>query len=331
MPRKMSKKKRKTKRKSQYVVFQLLLLIAIIMAVFIYYRKPSYPDYVYYPYSLQTGESQLVEPMTPPLRPTLKFTVTDANSGGPVVNAKITVYYDDPILGHAEWVTYTDSSGYGELHILGYQWTYAKIEHQNYETYEFGPFDTRTSGELSFDITLTPRVSPPPPSSYTLTIYAQADEKRWFVTGSVTINSQKYLLTQDYPHRVIIYGLASGTYNLVIEGRYTQPVASPFGDHYEFVYFEYHVSVNVPSDVSDVEYWIDVMTGVIQEGEPPYIPPEPDPWQFLLDFINWLAQNWMLVLIVAIIIFVLPYIVYILGWFERLRPPRPPAPPRLCL
>ncbi len=220
------------------------------------------------------------------------FTITDSVNNQPIANVRISILWDATV----EFQIYTDNSGHATVNTTVYQTTYVNLDNPNYQSKHLGPFDSRTTSR-TFQWTMT--LGSPPSNTNTLTIYAQPDSHNWQTTGKVVLNGQTYYLTFTQPAKVVIWGLTPNTQvSIRVSGTYTNPQSNSFPT------FDYTRTVTCGSAGQTTNYWIDVMTGEVTTGTPPN--PPPDPYALLWQIINWVTQNFIIVIVVGVGLYLLP-------------------------
>lgn len=254
-----------------------------------------------------------VEPQVPALC-YWEFYMVDVTTEDPIPNVRIRIVMDDPILGHGEYNVYTNDAGYADITTLQYQWSEITAEHLNYETRQ-DTFDGR-QGHIVVKWHLTPKGDG---DGVSLTLYAQVDEKRDLIKAAVHLGEQQFVFDETYPQKAIIWGLELRNYSMRVEGYWLEWHSwGPLGGYYEQHPFSWVITV----DTTESTWWVDVLTGDVWQGEPPYVPPPVDPWKILTDFIAWLTQYWLIVVIGAVVLYALPHVATMIAAVRGTQPSR---------
>lgn len=259
-------------------------------------------------YSFTRPKSLSTEPLGPPewslsvvelagmAGCTWEFWMADAQTGKPIPNVNILLEYNDPTLGYGHLNAYTDAKGYATLKTIQYQWVQVTASHPNYEP-RTDTFDSRTSN-LVVSWTLTPKSSPSNGNYVWITLYAQVDMKWWVVRGTVEVNGESYVFDSQHPYKVVLYLPKETTQTLYVSGYHQTD------QQFETKYYSYTVTLTVPAQNSSC--WIDILTGELHQGTPPTPPTPPDGWGW--GWLDWLAQNWMWIATLAIVLYALPHV-----------------------
>lgn len=209
---------------------------------------------------------------------TWSFIIRDQATARGVPDAKIRVFYD--FLGsHYEWAVYTGSTGKASLVTYQYVESSVSVEHPLYQTRE-ELFDSRVDS-LTVDLQFVP--SGMPTDKIQIVLYAQYDMKKYFIRGSVTADSEKYIFSGVpgvgvwAPGKAVLWLYPNTSYTLTVEGDTTEEfgISTPFGPYI----------LPFTTGVFSGTYWVDVLTGDVKAGLPPN--PSPQWWEQL---IQWMTE-----------------------------------------
>ncbi len=236
-----------------------------------------------------------------------QFKMRDKNTGQGIPDVHINIIIDIPIVGRGEYSCYTDQNGYAQITTIQYQWTKVVAKHPNYQTRE-DIFDSR-GGSLYVDWQLTPDAGGEE-GKVKIVLYTQVDKKRWRIIGGINVGDEHYGIGRNYPYKTVMFLMEDSTHMLTVEGYY-------YAENNVAKRKDFSYNIEVTTNNSDESYWIDVLTGDLHAGTPPYVPDDFNWWKALQQLGAWLQQYWLLVLVGAITLYSLPHIATIYATYKR--------------
>jgi hypothetical protein len=102
------------------------------------------------------------------------------------------------------------------------------------------------------------------------------------------------------PTKVVLWGLpTNGTVTVEISGEYYNSAAPG-----QSVTFDYSQGYSTGAAGSTTEFWLDCMVGTVGTGKPPTPPVDPNQWFWT--FLGWVMQNFILVIILVVGLYLMP-------------------------